>query len=147
MKGAGARPKRPQFDAVLVAILLIAALTRAAVILAAPHYVPVNDAADYDHYAVSLATHAAYPSSALGGPTAFRPPGFPVLLALIYKLVGVGSASARCGQDRASDPRRGGGRAHLPDRSPLVGKDGWAGRGRARRSVSAATARRELADV
>ena len=130
-----------------MAILLIAALTRAAVILAAPHYVPVNDAADYDHYAVSLATHAAYPSSALGGPTAFRPPGFPVLLALVYKLVGVGSASARWDAGRIAQAILGVVAVALIF---LIGRRLWGrtvGRGRARRSVSAATARRELADV
>jgi 4-amino-4-deoxy-L-arabinose transferase-like glycosyltransferase len=91
----GGAAKRFPFDAALVAVLLLAAVARAVVILATPHYVPVNDAADYDHYAVSLATSHTYPVSGVGGPTAFRPPGFPVLLALVYKLVGVGSASAR----------------------------------------------------
>src|SRR5438067_1092158 len=95
MNRAGDLLKRSQFDAALVAILIVAALARVAVILATPHYVPVNDASDYDHYAVSLATHATYPASTLGGPTAFYPPGFPVALALVYKVVGVGSASAR----------------------------------------------------
>jgi 4-amino-4-deoxy-L-arabinose transferase-like glycosyltransferase len=79
----------------LAAILLAAAAARAAVILATPHYHPINDSADYDRYAVSLANHATYPPSTLGGPTAFYPPGFPVLLAFVYKLVGVGSASTR----------------------------------------------------
>jgi 4-amino-4-deoxy-L-arabinose transferase-like glycosyltransferase len=79
----------------LVAILLLATAARAAVILATPHYHPVNDAADYDHYAVTLARYGTYPASTLGGPTAFYPPGFPVALAFAYRLVGVGSAGGR----------------------------------------------------
>jgi 4-amino-4-deoxy-L-arabinose transferase-like glycosyltransferase len=89
------RRSRAHLDGPLIAILLIAAAARAAVIIATPHYHPVNDAADYDRYGVSLADHATYPASTLGGPTAFYPPGFPVLLALVYRAVGAGSMSTR----------------------------------------------------
>jgi 4-amino-4-deoxy-L-arabinose transferase-like glycosyltransferase len=73
----------------------VATVARVAVIIATPHYAPVNDAADYDRHAVSLATTWGYPTSGVGGPTAVRPPGFPIVLAAVYKLVGVGSASVR----------------------------------------------------
>ncbi len=78
-----------------VAILVGATVARIAVIIATPHYVPVNDASDYDHVAVSLASAGHYPASGVGGPSAFRPPGFPFLLAFVYDLVGTSSASAR----------------------------------------------------
>jgi 4-amino-4-deoxy-L-arabinose transferase-like glycosyltransferase len=87
--------RRFSFDVAVAAILLVATVARVAVILATPHYVPVNDAADYDRNAVSLATTGGYPTSGVGGPTAFRPPGFPIVLAAVYKIVGVGSASVR----------------------------------------------------
>jgi 4-amino-4-deoxy-L-arabinose transferase-like glycosyltransferase len=86
------RPTRRQ---ILTAILLVAALARVLVVLLDPHYVPTNDAADYDHAAVSLATHGTYPPSGVGGPAALRPPAFPYLLAAVDKVVGVSSATMR----------------------------------------------------
>ncbi|MHB8656616.1 MAG: ArnT family glycosyltransferase [Solirubrobacteraceae bacterium] len=84
------------------AILLIAGLAlvaRIAVILATPSYVPFTDSADYDRIAVSLVQTGSLPVSGLaarpGGPTAFRPPVFPVLLAGVYGVVGVGSGKVR----------------------------------------------------
>ncbi len=74
---------------------MLAAAARLLVLLVWPQYTPTNDALDYDHHAVAIATTGHYPQSGLGGPTAFRPPAFPVLLAGVYKLVGVGSASTR----------------------------------------------------
>lgn len=87
----------------LMAILVLAAVARLIVILASPHYVPTNDAADYDHHAVSIATTGHYPASGLGGPTAFRLPGLPVLLAGVDKLVGVGSATTRWEAGRVAE--------------------------------------------
>jgi 4-amino-4-deoxy-L-arabinose transferase-like glycosyltransferase len=74
---------------------VLAAAARLLVLVIWPHYTPTNDALDYDHHAVAIATTGHYPQSGLGGPTAFRPPAFPVLLAGVYKLVGVGSATTR----------------------------------------------------
>ncbi len=88
-------PGRWSLDKPLAAVLVLAAAVRVGVILATPHYVPLNDAADYDHAAVSLAVHGSYPASGVGGPSALRPPGFPVLLALVDKVVGTGSAQTR----------------------------------------------------
>lgn len=79
--------------AVLVALALAA---RVLVVLVTPHFVPQTDSADFDRMAVSLAQHGRFPPSLLtGGPTALRPPLFPLSLAAVYKVVGVGSASTR----------------------------------------------------
>ena len=80
------------------AIVLVALVVRLAVVLATPHFVPRTDAAEYDHNAVSLVQHGKFaPSVATfhGGPTAYHPPAFSVLLAGAYKLVGTGSAKTR----------------------------------------------------
>ena len=80
----------------LTAILAAALIARVLVVLLSPHFVPKADAWDFDRIAVALARHGAYPSSILAkGPTAFRPPVFPIVLAGLYKVVGVGSASTR----------------------------------------------------
>lgn len=61
-----------------------------------PHYVPINDAADFDRIGASIAEQGRYPASQLApGPTAFRAPGFPVLLAATYRLTGASAPAAR----------------------------------------------------
>ncbi len=90
------------FRRALGAILLVALVARVAVIVATPHFRPVTDAADYDRYAVSLATRGGFPNSQLApGPTAFRAPLFPLALAAVYKLVGTGAATTRWTAGRA----------------------------------------------
>jgi 4-amino-4-deoxy-L-arabinose transferase-like glycosyltransferase len=82
----------------LVAVLLLALAVRLIVVAATPGFRPVTDALDYDRHAVALVTHGSYPSSVLapaGGPTAFRPPMFPLALAAVYEVNGVGSPIAR----------------------------------------------------
>jgi 4-amino-4-deoxy-L-arabinose transferase-like glycosyltransferase len=50
---------------------------------------PTGDAADYARHAASLADHGSYPPSEIGpGPTAFRPPAYPVVLAGVYEVLG-----------------------------------------------------------
>lgn len=81
-----------------MAICALALVVRIVVVLASPNWAPQTDAADYDREAVSLAQTGSFPSSLVaptGGPTAFRPPVFPVVLAGVYKLSGVASASDR----------------------------------------------------
>ncbi|MDP9294613.1 MAG: glycosyltransferase family 39 protein [Actinomycetota bacterium] len=66
--------------------------------MATPGYVLVHDAKDYDRHARSIAIGHGYADSGRPGrPTAFRPPGFPVLLAGVYKIAGV---------ERAPEARR-----------------------------------------
>jgi 4-amino-4-deoxy-L-arabinose transferase-like glycosyltransferase len=70
-------------------LLLLAALAiRLAFVFATPGYELVHDARDYDRHAASLAAGDGY-ALALGRPTAFRPPGYPYLLAGVYTLAGV----------------------------------------------------------
>jgi 4-amino-4-deoxy-L-arabinose transferase-like glycosyltransferase len=84
------------FRRALGAIVVVALAVRVVVIVATPHFRPIDDAADYDRYAVSLVQHGTFPTSQLTpGPTAFRAPLFPFALAGAYKLVGVGSPSTR----------------------------------------------------
>lgn len=78
----------------LVTVIALALVVRLAVIAATPHFIPQTDAADYDRIAVSLAHSGRFPPSLLapgGGPTAFRPPSFPVVLAGAYAITGTGS--------------------------------------------------------
>src|SRR4051812_29215415 len=75
-------------------VLLVALVARLAVIVATSDFRPVTDAADYDRHAVSLVQNGNYPPSAIrpqGGPTAFRPPLFPLVLAAVYEVRRVSS--------------------------------------------------------
>jgi 4-amino-4-deoxy-L-arabinose transferase-like glycosyltransferase len=79
-------------------ILVVALAIRVIVVLTSPHFHTFNDSAQYDQYAIQLAHHGNFPQSAAtfhGGPTAYRPPLFPGLLAILYKIVGTGSAHTR----------------------------------------------------
>lgn len=87
---------RTRFGYALTTIVLIALIARVVVVLVTPHFLPKTDSADYDRIAVSLVQHGRFPASILApGPTALRPPLFPYALAATYKVVGVGSATAR----------------------------------------------------
>jgi 4-amino-4-deoxy-L-arabinose transferase-like glycosyltransferase len=96
--------RRLRFGHGLTAVLALALAVRLLAIVASPHFRPINDAADFDRYAVSIADHGTLPSSQLTpGPTAFRAPLFPLALAAVYKLVGVGSATTRWAAGRVLD--------------------------------------------
>jgi 4-amino-4-deoxy-L-arabinose transferase-like glycosyltransferase len=82
----------------IAALVVLALVVRIVVVIATPHFVPVTDAGEFDHIAVSLARTGHYPPSSLtqhGGPSAFRPPMFPGVLAIVYKIVGTGSEHTR----------------------------------------------------
>ncbi len=90
-RGAGLR--RP-----LAALVVLALVIRLAILFATPDFAPVTDAGEFDQIAVSVAQTGSYPSSYLnprGGPSAFRPPLFPVALAAVDKVVGTGSEHTR----------------------------------------------------
>ncbi|HKP90199.1 MAG TPA: glycosyltransferase family 39 protein [Thermoleophilaceae bacterium] len=74
----------------LLAILGVALLVRIAVMVATPDFVPIFDAGDFHRHAASIADGHGYPRPQLGteGPTAFRPPGYPVALAVVQTLGG-----------------------------------------------------------
>ena len=84
---AGGR-RRPRLGRAVWLVLLAALAIRLAFVLATPGYELVHDARDYDRHAASIAAGDGYAPS-LGRPTAFRPPGYPYLLAGVYKLAGV----------------------------------------------------------
>lgn len=82
----------------IAVVVALAFAVRVAVVLATPGFVPRTDAADYDRIAVSLARHGTFPRTLLaapGGPTAYRPPLFPGMLAVLDKVVGTGSTTTR----------------------------------------------------
>ncbi|MGN6558577.1 MAG: ArnT family glycosyltransferase [Solirubrobacterales bacterium] len=75
----------------LAAILLLALLFRLGAVVADTGYAPQNDSLDYDRFARSIAAGDGYPSAGFmlyGGPTAIRPPGYPVLLGAVYAASG-----------------------------------------------------------
>ncbi|MCW2991881.1 MAG: hypothetical protein JWM73_2475 [Solirubrobacterales bacterium] len=79
-------------------ILAVALGVRLLVLVAAGAYHPFGDAIDYDALARSLVDHGHYGPSqfaALGSPSAFRPPGYPYLLAAIYGTFGKSYLVAR----------------------------------------------------
>src|SRR5947209_3228184 len=84
------RRMRPRGSIALPVILAVALLARIGVIVATPHAVPIFDAADFQRHANSIAAGDGYPPPQLGlpGPTAFRPPLYPVTLAVVHKLGG-----------------------------------------------------------
>jgi hypothetical protein len=75
----------------LVLILLVALLARVGAAAVTTDYKLVNDAADYDRVARSVADGHGYPSTnyaAPGTPAAWRDPGYPVSLAGVYAVFG-----------------------------------------------------------
>jgi 4-amino-4-deoxy-L-arabinose transferase-like glycosyltransferase len=85
-----------------VVILVVLLLALAIRVGTAEHYnniVPQTDAADYDRHAVSIADGNGYPPSGKvtggPGPSAFRPPLYPLVLAGAYVVSGTADASAR----------------------------------------------------
>lgn len=53
----------------------------------------LNDQSDYDHLARTLIEHFSY-AAPTGEPTAFRPPAYPVFLAIVYTVFGKGNLLA-----------------------------------------------------
>ena len=87
-----------RFRVALGAIVALALALRVLVIATSPDFQPRTDAADYDREAVSLARSNSFPGSIIdprGGPTASRPPLFPLALGVTYKLSGTASAADR----------------------------------------------------
>jgi len=74
------------------AIVVLALALRVAVVVGTPAYTPQTDDRDFDRVALSIAHGDGYPPSVLTadrGPSAFRPPGFAVLLGGAYAVTGV----------------------------------------------------------
>jgi 4-amino-4-deoxy-L-arabinose transferase-like glycosyltransferase len=81
----------------VAAIVVVALIARVVVVLATPGFKAVADSGDFDRIAVSLVNDGRFPTSGTApqGPTAFRPPLFPLALAAVYEVVGTGSATDR----------------------------------------------------
>jgi 4-amino-4-deoxy-L-arabinose transferase-like glycosyltransferase len=84
---------RRQFRAVLGFAAGLALVLRLIVIVASPGFAPRGDAVSYDRAAVSLATTGMFIKTCTcfipeGGPSAFRPPGYPYLLSGAYIVTG-----------------------------------------------------------
>ena len=90
---------RQHFSVALGAILAIALVIRVVVAFEVNSIVPQSDAADFDRHGISLAEGDGYPEAleVLGGPgpSAFRPPLYPLALAPVYAAVGTDNASDR----------------------------------------------------
>jgi 4-amino-4-deoxy-L-arabinose transferase-like glycosyltransferase len=72
-------------------IVALALAIRVIAIVATPDFVPVHDPADYDRHAVAIASEGSYPQSTYapgGGPSALRPPLYPLSLAAVYEITG-----------------------------------------------------------
>ena len=80
----------------LLFIFLLALVIRVSAVTVFPA-VPVADAADYHRLATGLVERSEYVSTS-GAPTAWRPPGYPLFLAGVYRLFGIGLPAARLAQ-------------------------------------------------
>jgi 4-amino-4-deoxy-L-arabinose transferase-like glycosyltransferase len=80
----------------IIVLLLLALVLRIGWVLNSPHYTLCCDAGDYDNYAVTLATTHSFPQQwAFGGPTAFRPPLYPLALGALYWVGGLAHSADR----------------------------------------------------
>lgn len=105
--GAPVRRLRRSFDeaptwtwAVLI-VLVVALIARVVAVLVTRPYVPLTDALHFDHIARSIIDGKGFGEALVPpaeGPTAFRAPLYPVGLAALYQLVGVGLTKARLAQ-------------------------------------------------
>ena len=95
--GSGVRLGRRQL--LLILLLLAVALgARLAWLAASRHLVLVNDPADYQRLAQSIASGHGFGTTHVapgGGPTAFRPPLWPLFLGALYWVTGVHLTAAR----------------------------------------------------
>lgn len=81
-----------------VLILVVALVVRLGLVVEQSGFEPVSDARTFDEHAVSLSHDAQFPASQYprgGGPTAFRPPAYPYLLAGAYELTGTADDRSR----------------------------------------------------
>lgn len=76
----------------------LALAVRVGYIVATPGYVPILDAEDFSRLGARIAAGIGFGVSRYapgGGPTAYRPPLYPLLLGLVYRVGGVNFTSAR----------------------------------------------------
>lgn len=98
--GQDARVDRRRRWPLLVGLGALALVGPLVAILSTPHYTPLYDSADYVRHAQSIAHGHGYPPATSleapgGGSTAFRPPVYPFLLAVPFRLFGASFPAAR----------------------------------------------------
>jgi hypothetical protein len=79
-------------DWTVLALVVVAGAVRIGFVLTQRHYQLVNDPLDYQRIATSIARGHGFGHSIVApgdGPSAFRPPLYPISLGLLYKVVGV----------------------------------------------------------
>ncbi|MDQ1697303.1 MAG: hypothetical protein QOJ03_2656 [Frankiaceae bacterium] len=89
--GGGAPPYRLRAFLLWSSIAVVAFDVRAAVILSTKNFRPINDSADYVRLGVSLAHGHGFGSTHFapgGGPTALRPPLWPMALSTSFRVLG-----------------------------------------------------------
>jgi hypothetical protein len=82
----------------LAGICVVAFLARSRMVMATRHLLLSNDPMDYDRLGRLLADGRGFGASILspsGGPTAFRPPLYPLFLGAVYKVTGGSMLAAR----------------------------------------------------
>ena len=82
----------------VVAILTVAFGVRAAAVLATRDYQPLTDALNFHHIAASVSDGNGFGESMVPpavGPTAYRAPLYPIVLAGIYEVLGIATTKAR----------------------------------------------------
>ncbi len=87
--------------AITGALLLLALAVRVLFVLITLDYVPIADSSDYQRHADAILATASYPPPEVApgaGPTAFRPPVYPVFLAAVFALPGPDVTMARLAQ-------------------------------------------------
>jgi 4-amino-4-deoxy-L-arabinose transferase-like glycosyltransferase len=87
--------------AMIGALLIVALMLRVGFVLWTLDYPLVADSFDYHRHANAIVASAAYPESETApgaGPTAFRPPGYPLFLAAVFALPGPDVTMARLAQ-------------------------------------------------
>ncbi|HKJ36271.1 MAG TPA: glycosyltransferase family 39 protein, partial [Solirubrobacterales bacterium] len=90
----------PPSTLAVAAVVLLALVVRLGAIAVDDGYSPQHDSLDYDRHARSIAERGSYPEAIRvvapdGGPTAFRPPGYPVFLATVYEATGNSATAGR----------------------------------------------------
>ena len=84
---------------VVVALLALALAVRLGAVFATPDFAPHSDPADYERHALAIADgHWPGPDRATEGPTAYRPPLYPVFLGAAYKVTPGGRNWPRAAQ-------------------------------------------------
>jgi 4-amino-4-deoxy-L-arabinose transferase-like glycosyltransferase len=82
----------------VLAIVALATAARVAMLVASLHFTLFGDPEDYQRHAVSIAAGDGFPTTVIASPgtaSAFRPPGYPFALGVVYAVVGVHPQAGR----------------------------------------------------